>query len=309
MERPWTGIGEIVCLLEPGAAEPTFFKSGLRFVWGRLEDPIAMDAATAGCDFVLHAAGLLHVRRTADWYRVNTEGTRVLLEAALRTGSLRRFVLISSNAAAGPAERPGELLREEMVEKPLSHYGHSKLLAERIVLAKKEAAEVVVLRPCMFYGPPVPPRHVEVYRRILSGRMPLVGEGRYDRSLTYIGHLVDACRLALVHPRAPGEVFYVADRSPCTTHEVVEAMAEALGVEARYYRLPALVARFAFAVDQIAASAGVYIQPIHLLGEADWNVGVSVDKAVALLGYDPKISLREGMRTAVDWCRARRLLD
>lgn len=309
MARPWERLEEIVCLIEPGSAEPGFVSSGLRVIRGRLEDPVALEAAVAGCDAVLHAAGLVHVRRTSDWYRVNTEGTRALLKAALRAGSLRRFVLVSSNAAAGRAERAGVLLREDMLEQPLSHYGRSKLLAERIVLAEKTAAEVVVLRPCMFYGPPVPPRHVEVYRRIVSGRMPLVGEGRYDRSVTYIGHLVDACRLALVHPRAPGEVFYVADRSPCTTRDVVDAMAEALGVEARFLSLPALAARVAFAVDRIAASAGVYLQPIHLLGEADWNVGVSVDKAVALLGYDPKTNLREGMRIAVDWCRTRGLLN
>ena len=62
---------------------------------------------------------------------------------------------------------------------------------------------------------------------IRERKMPLVGDGRYDRSVTYIGHLVEACRLALLHPRAPGEVFYIADREPCTTREVVEAMAEA----------------------------------------------------------------------------------
>lgn len=310
LARPAEGLREIVCLSEPGApaTAPSGSRIPVRVVRGTLGDAAALAAAVAGCDTVLHAAGILHVRRTADWYRVNTEGTRALLAAALRTGGLRRFVLVSSNAAAGRAERAGLLLREDMAPRPLSHYGRSKLLAEEIVLRERAAAEVVVLRPCMFYGPPVPARHVEVYRRIQSGRMPLVGGGRYDRSVTYIGNLVDACRLALEHPRAAGEVFYVADRHPCTTREVVAAMAAALGVEPRYLPLPAAVARLAYALDRLTAAAELYVQPLHLLGEADWHVGVSVDKAVGLLGYDPKVSLREGMAAAVDWCRAQGLL-
>lgn len=310
LARPPVGLREIVCLSEPRAAERPLSPGAIpvRVVRGTLDDQRAVETAIAGCDAVIHAAGLVHVRRTADWYRVNTEGTRALLAAALRTGCLRRFVLVSSNAAAGRAERPGVLLREDMPARPLSHYGRSKLLAEEIVLRERASAEVVVLRPCMFYGPPVPMRHVEIYRRIRSGRMPLVGGGRYDRSVTYIGNLVDACRLTLWHPRAAGEVFYIADRNPCTTKEVVEAMAAALGVEPRYLHLPAAAARLAYAFDRLSAAAGVYVQPLHLLGEADWHVGVSVEKAAALLGYNPRIGLREGMAVAVDWCRQQGLL-
>ena len=298
-----------MCEAEAGFRPPPEAKPVIRVVRGTLGDARAVAAAVEGCDVILHAAGILHVRRTADWYRVNTEGTRALWAAALRTGGLRRFVLVSSNAAAGRAERAGQLLREDLPARPLSHYGRSKLLAEELLLRERAAAVVVVLRPCMFYGPPVPARHVEVYRRILSGRMPLVGGGAYDRSVTHIENLVAACRLALMHPRAAGEVFYVADRSPCTTRAVVEAMAAALGVEPRYLHLPAAVARLAYALDRLSAAAGLYVQPLHLLGEADWHVGVSVDKAVALLGYDPKVSLRDGMRAAVTWCRAQGMLE
>ncbi len=311
LARPPEGLREVVCLSEPGAelALPARPAIPVRVIRGTLDDGRALAAAVAGCAGVLHAAGVLHVRRTSDWYRVNTEGTRGLLAAALRTGGLRRFVLVSSNAAAGRAPRAGILLREDMVARPLSHYGRSKRLAEEIVLRERAAAEIVVLRPCMFYGPPVPPRHVEVYRRIQSGRMPLVGGGNFDRSVTHIGNLVDACRLALWHPRAAGEIFHIADRHPCTTLAVVQAMAAALEVKPRFLHLPPAVARCAHALDRLLAAAEVYVQPLHLLGEADWHVGVSVEKAVSLLGYDPKVDLRDGMRSAVEWCRARGLLD
>jgi nucleoside-diphosphate-sugar epimerase len=161
----------------------------------------------------------------------------------------------------------------------------------------------------MFYGPPVPGRHVDVYRRIVKGRMPLVGGGGYARSLLYIDNLIQAARLALVKPSAAGKVYYVADREPYTTRKVVEAMAHALGVEPRFVPLPAFAADIAYHTDNLLSMFGVYHQTVHLVGEANWNVGVSIEKARADLGYDPAVSIDEGMRRAVAWCRERGLLS
>ena len=100
-------------------------------------------------------------------------------------------------------------------------------------------------------------------------------------------------------------VYYVADRTPYTTRKVVEAMADALGVKPRFLPLPAFVADLAYKTDQVLSTMGVYAQTVHLVGEANWNVGVSIDKARAELTYAPAVAIEEGMRRAVEWCRAR----
>jgi nucleoside-diphosphate-sugar epimerase len=253
---------------------------------------------------VLHAAAIIHVRHIRDYYAVNTVGTRVLAAAAERAGA-KRLVYISSNAAAGKARDPDHALREADDGLPLSHYGRSKYLAEKWLFETPGPMERVVLRPCMFYGPPVPPRHVEVYRRVVAGRMPLVGGGGYARSLVYIDNLVQCVSLALTQRAAAGQVYYVADRTPYTTRKVVEAMADALGVKPRFLPLPAFVADLAYKTDQVLSTMGVYAQTVHLVGEANWNVGVSIDKARAELTYAPAVAIEEGMRRAVEWCRAR----
>lgn len=300
-------LEEVRSLVMPGSRPPDIQSTNVRFtaVEGRLEDEASLAAATKGCDAVLHAAGVLHVRRTSDWYDVNTHGTKRLLNAALTSG-VKRFVLVSTNAAGGKAPHASHLMTEADPSRPLSHYGRSKLLAEEHVLNAK--LEGVVIRPCMFYGPPVPARHVEIYRRILTGRMPIVGSGDYARSLTHIDNLVQGCRLALSHPSAPGEAFYIADDPVYTTRRVTEAMAQALGVTPRYLRLPALSASLAFLLDRLLASLGLYWQNLHLVGEANWHVGVSIAKAKAVLGYAPTETLESGMQGAIDWCRARHLL-
>ncbi len=307
-ETPLPGLRVVRCLVQPGQSLPreqegdaTPFE--VEYVVGDLSDSASLGIAVRNVDSVLHTASLIHVRRTRDWYEINTKGTDRLVREAVEAG-VDRFVLISSNAAAGRSPSPDRLLTETDVPLPLSHYGRSKLLAEQAVHAQQHRLESVVLRPCMFYGPPVPERHVEVYLRVQAGRMPLVGDGEFARSLSYIDHVVQGCRLALAHPAANGQTYFISDRPVYTTKRVVEAMASALGVPARFIRVPRLAGPLAYGVDMALARIGLYWQSVHLAGESDWHVGVSCEKACRELGYTPTVELEEGMKAAVEWCRA-----
>jgi nucleoside-diphosphate-sugar epimerase len=311
---PCEGVGGIRALLHPSRQEsiPQLRKSHPNleeFVCSDLGFPGDLEPALAGIDAVLHSAAIIHVRRTSDWYRVNTAGTEKLATAAKRAGA-RRFVFVSSNAAGGRSESAARLLSENDPDRPLSHYGRSKWLAEQSLLRLHEPGrfEVVILRPSMFYGPPVPARHVDIYRRILTGRMPIVGNGDYARSITYIGHLVQATRLALTHPAASGQKYYIVDRPVYTTRRICEAMARALGVPLRTLRVPAMAGAAAYWLDSRLGDLGLYWQNLHLVGESHWNVGLSCEKATAELGYRPTMELEEGMVRAVEWCRRKGFL-
>lgn len=268
-----------------------------------LASPGELRPLLEGAQTVVHAAGIIHVRKPSDWDRVNTDGT-VALAAAAKAAGVKRFVFLSSNAAGGASASAAEVLTEDVPARPLSRYGLSKLRAEDAVHALHEPGrfEVVSLRPSMFYGPPVPQRHVDVYRRVRNGRMPLVGGGDYRRSVTHVENLVQAVRLAMRKPEAAGQRYYVVDDEIATTRSIVEAMAEALGVAPRYIKLPAFAGSFAYAADRALEAAGVYSAPVHLIGESNWHVAISAEKARRELGYAPARSLREGMREAVEWC-------
>ena len=303
-------LGEIRALVHPAIDAPALAE--MRKRWPLLREVIAYDLASPrpiereleGIAAIIHSGAVIHVRRTADWYRVNTEGTLALARSAKAAG-VRRFVFISSNAAGGASDSFRHMLTEDARAKPRSHYGRSKWLAEQALreLHVSGRFEVVILRPSMFYGPPVPHRHVEIYRRILRGRMPLVGNGEFARSITYIGNLVQACRLALRHPAAAGQTYYIVDARVYTTREIVEEMGRALGAPVRYWKLPRATGLIAYALDRALAALGFYWQPLHLLGESHWHVGISCGKAMRELGYSPDIDLAAGMRRAVQWCR------
>jgi nucleoside-diphosphate-sugar epimerase len=234
----------------------------------------------------------------------------VALADAARRAGVRRFVFVSSNAAGGRCRSADEILDESMPARPASHYGKSKLEAEQALLAfhAPDRFEIVILRPSMFYGPPVPDRHVDIYRRVAAGTMPLVGGGDFRRSATHIDNLVEAVRLALVKPEASGQIYYVVDRNIYTTRRITESMAQALGVSPRFVRLPRLVGPIAAFLDELFDRISVYSAPMHLLGESHWHVAISSEKAARELGYSGAAQLQQGMDAAVAWCRERGLL-
>jgi nucleoside-diphosphate-sugar epimerase len=281
-------------------------------VSGDMLDVPSLKAACEKLDggLVMHAAAVIHPRNTGEWYAVNRDGTLALARAAKDAG-VKRFVYVSSNAAQGRSSAKDIILTEDMPNDPRSHYGRSKCQAEQGLRKLHEPGrfEVVIARPCMFYGPPVPARHVDIFKRIQRGRLPLVGGGDFARSLTYIDDLVAGICLCLTHPKASGEAFNICDAKPYTTLQVCDAMAAALGVPARYMPLPSLSATVAYGVDCTLAALGFYSMNFHLLGEANWNVGCSSRKATELLGFTPTVDVFEGYRRAVAWCKERKLLD
>jgi nucleoside-diphosphate-sugar epimerase len=306
---PPVGLRGVRCLVHPDhdiTAESFRTRTGLDvdLVRGDLTSDASVRDAVRGVDAVVHAAGLIHVRRIRDYYDVNTEGTRRLAVAAANAG-VRRFVLISTNAVGGRSS--GKLIDEDAGASALNHYARSKWLAEE-ALFRVPSMHRIVLRPSMFYGPPVPPRHVDVFRRVKHGRMPLIGGGGQARSATHIDHLVQATRLALVHTANDGRAYYIADRRVYTTKAIVEAMARALRVTPRWIRLPSFAASLAYVADDQLSRVGLYWQTLHLVGEANWHVGLSIERAERELGYDPPYDLDHGYRASVEWCEQRGLL-
>ncbi len=308
-EEPIPAVSDIRALVNRAVPIDTSLRSAYPAVTSWLPFDLDQAADFAGLfdggGTVIHAAGVIHVKSPAEWDRINTAGTIALATAAKRAG-VKRFVFVSSNAAGGACSSAIDVLTEDMPPRPLSRYGASKLAAERGLFALQEPGtfDIVVLRPSMFYGPPVPARHIEVYRRILHGSMPLIGSGDYRRSVTHIANLVQAVRLAAVRPEAAGQTYYVVDREIHTTRSIVDAMAEALGVRPRYIRLPAFTSTVAYGADRMLESMGRYVAPVHLVGEATWHVAISSAKAERELGYAPTGTLHDGMREAVAWCRS-----
>lgn len=179
----------------------------LRTVLVDLGDPASLDAFLAGCHAVIHCAGEV-MADEATYERVNVAGTRLMLEAAARTGTVQSFVFISSLAAGGPGTL-AEPRDESMPDQPLTGYGRSKRTAEGLLFGGAWPFRTVSLRPPALYGP----RDREfrpLLRAAARGWTFRAGNRLQGLSLVHGQDAATAAIALLVAPAAAG-VYYLDD--------------------------------------------------------------------------------------------------
>jgi len=279
-------------------------------VIGDITDPASLTALFdrgSGTIDVIHSAGVIHPRRVADFFDVNTLGTSNVVEAA-RSASVRRFVHVSSNSPFGTNSHPGDTFRQIEPYQPYYGYGRSKMEAELAVLdAVEDGLNAVIVRPPWFYGPHQPPRQTTFFQMVRRGRFPVMGRGDQARSMGYVGNLVQGVIRAELVATPPGIGWWIADERPYTMAEIVDTVGRALADEGldvtpNRLRAPNIVGDLAELADSAIQRAGRYNQQIHVLGEMNKNIACDIEAARRDLGYDPAVALYEGMRTSIRWC-------
>src|SRR2546423_1417673 len=135
VDRLLEGGRTVRCLVRSSSNLRYLKDPRLQFAYGGLDDATDWDAALSGVDTIYHVAGLTFARRARDYFEVNQRGTERLLAAALKhREQIKKFVLVSSLAAIGPA-RDGTPVDEDARPAPITPYGQSKLMAEEAVRA------------------------------------------------------------------------------------------------------------------------------------------------------------------------------
>ena len=300
------GRGDTVtCLVRrPALAAELGWTDDVRLVRGGLDDAAALREAAAGADVVYHVAGKIAAKNAADFMATNRDGTANVLEAAADAGA-KRFVLVSSLAAAGPTI-PGHPIDETRPPAPVTDYGRSKLAAE--VLVRAAAIPWTIVRPPVVYGE-WDRGTVKIFQLAKRGVAPVFGDGSQELSVIHAEDLARSLVAAGTTPAAAGRVYFAAHVTTTTSRGLVLAAGRALGDGRRRVRVipvPPLVARgVLWTVGALA----------HLAGRATL---LSADKANEFLapawtcrsdaltrdtGWRAEIGLDAGLRRAADWYR------
>lgn len=259
-----------------------------------------MEAACAGSDVVVHAAGLTRSAEAAAFTRVNVDGTRMVVEAANHAGA--RLIYISSQAAVG-ASAPGAESAEDDPPRPVNPYGHSKLEAERVVSALSRTAWTT-LRPASIYGPR-DRQFLPLFREAARGRFWLAGAGM-SLTLLHVRDVAQAVVLAAEPAPSHGRLFMIGHPQPASASDVLHAIADAVGRPYRPIVIPRAVLRAAALAGEISWRFGhTPLFDRDRLAEFEaGNFVCSVARARAQLGFSAATSLREGMAETWAWYRA-----
>lgn len=283
---------------------------GMGVAVGDLTDPPTLAAACRGIEVVFHiAATYREAAQPGSSYRaINVDGTRHLLEAA-RAAGVRRFVHCSTGGVHGHIERPPA--DEDAPFAPGDVYQRTKLEAERAVadFGRREGLETVIVRPIGIYGPG-DRRFLKMFRGLARGRFPMLGSGRVFYHLTYIDDLVEGFRLCGEQAAAAGRTYLLGGPEYTTLAELVALVAREVGGRPPRVRIPVWPVWLAGALCELAC-VPLGVEPPLYRRRVDFyrkSRAFDISRARRELGYNPAVSLPEGIRRTADWYRAQGLL-
>jgi UDP-glucose 4-epimerase len=263
---------------------------GMEFLEGDLADAAVCAEACAGVEIVFHEAALASVPRSVeDPVATNVacvDATLNLLVAARATG-VRRVIYAGSSAAYGDAATLPK--HEGMLPDPISPYAVAKLAGEHYLrsFTRVYGLETVVLRYFNVFGPYQDPMShysgvLAIFcRRMLAGEpVTIHGDGEQSRDFTYIENVVHGNLLAAAVPaeKVSGRTMNLATGSRATLNQTFAILRELTG----YTGEPSYSTSRAGDIRDSLADIGV---------------------ARKLLGYEPKVDFREGLRRTVEWYR------
>ena len=261
--------------------------------------------AVEGCELVINTAANVSPRSAGEgFWEANVVGVRNVIDAAI-AGGARRFVQLSSIVVFGNEFPDG--VDERYPVRPLGvPYVDTKIAGEQVTLAAHAAGEIdcTVVRPGDVYGPRARTWVVLPIELIKSGRFMLPAGGRGLISPVYVDNLVDGIELAGSSASAVGQVITIADGTTVPTAEFFELHHRLLRRRGPRTLPTALARAIAASIDRgsrlARADNEVNAYVVDYLARTS---GYSNEKARSLLGYEPKVSLEEGLRRTGEWIR------
>jgi UDP-glucose 4-epimerase len=210
----------------------------MEIVRGNVLEPASLEAAADGADAVVHAASSTLGRDEESIRHVNVDGTYNLVDALRRRRSRPRLVYVSSITAGGfgTSQHP---LREDMIARPATTWGRTRLEAEEVVREHASTLGATILRFPTLYGPRdrfLPP----LYRLIAFGVTVLPDDGSMELSILHVEDAARAAQTALSAGELEGGTYYVADDRPVPFKRFCGVIQAALG---RSVSMPLKVSR------------------------------------------------------------------
>jgi len=252
-----------------------------------IADADGLAALPGTFDVIVHLAAKAGVRPSiADplaYQRANVAGTQAMLEFA-RARGIGQFVFASSSSVYGVNPRV-PWSEDDHVLQPISPYASTKVSGELLghVYSKLFGMRFVALRFFTVYGPRQRPDlaiHAFARRLLRGDTIPMFGDGSTSRDYTFVDDVIAGVRAAMAYTGSPYEVINLGNNRTVGLSEMIAVLERTLGVTARIERQPE--------------------QP----GDVP-HTWARIDKARALLGYDPRTSFDEGVRVFCDWLRSR----
>lgn len=295
---------EVYCLLrQKKTANDWLAGLAIHPMEGDILEPASLQAAVKGIDYVFHLAGLTKALNREQFYEVNVQGTVNLLDAVRdRDSTIKRFVLVSSLAAAGPSP-DGKPVTETDPARPISDYGKSKLQAEQTAEAFASDVPISIVRPPAVFGPR--DRDVFTFFKFAhQGWWPTMSGGPRYASLVYVKDLARGMIAIAKASSAVGQIYYLCNDDFCSWNEVAELLSDIFAQPLRRITVPISLAFLAAAASDFTGK--ILQKPLVMnldkfreLKATHWICDNS--KAKRECGFHAQYDLLEALAETAEW--------
>ncbi|QST02102.1 NAD(P)-dependent oxidoreductase (plasmid) [Pontibacillus sp. ALD_SL1] len=277
---------------------------GVFFLEGNLEDRAYVRKCCKGQDVVFHCGA-----KSSPWgsyesfYKANVKGTEHVIEGCREHG-VKRLVHVSSPSICFRYDERKHVREEDRLPlKKANDYAETKAIAEsKIEEAYRNGLPVITIRPRAIFGPgdtTILPRLIRLNE---SRFIPLVRKGRAELDLTYIDNVVDALILCMnADESLCGNVYHITNGERVVLKEVLQELFLKLGTPFRKKNVPY---QFLYLAGWMCEKGYTKKEPpltrytVSVLGNTQT---LSIEKAKRELGYEPRVSVREGVDRFVEW--------
>ena len=296
---------EVSCLVRPSSDRRWLADLPVEFCIGSLLEIETFLESLRKSEYVIHVAGVTTANNVKQYYAGNVQPTESLLRAIeVHHPTIQRFLLVSSQAAAGPS--PSAIpIDENHPRQPITDYGISKVQSEKLAQSYMTKIPVTIVRPPAVYGP----RDDGVYnffRLIKYGINPMIGHTDQLINLVYVEDLARGIVQAAFSPQAVGRTYFLCDETSYRWSEVARLTAQIMNKKYITIKLPyTLIYILSFFLEKIAAFSGVTTilnrQKMNELKRPFWVI--SPQRAQSDFNYRTSVQLAEGIERTVRWYR------
>ncbi len=258
-------------------------------------------------DYVIHTGALSSAwGRYEDFHKANVEATVYIAELCIEH-DVKRMVYISSPSIY-TAKRDRLNIKEEDFDpsNKLNFYIKTKLLSEKELHALEEKGlNLTILRPRGLIGPGDPSLMPRLMRANGKIGIPLIRKGKITVDITCVQNVAYACYLAMSTPEAKGMTFNITNGEPSEFGKLLELFCEEAGETAKFLNLPfGLLYAAAAVMEFFYTILPTNKEPMltrYTVCTLSFSQSLDISKAKSILGYSPKITLKEGIREYGKW--------
>lgn len=294
---------KVTCLVRPTSRTDFLRKLSVNLAVYDPYDQKSLEGAVRDQDYIFHLAGRIRPASRVIYDKANHQLTRDLVEACCsQNPGIRRFVHVSSIAAAGPS-LPGQYSVESLEPSPNSEYGRTKLKGERAVQDVWDTLPATIVRPPNVYGPRQ--QETELLIKLIRKRIvPILKERGETTSLIYVRDLVQGILQAAFSPKTQKQIYYLTDGKGYSWRKLILTIKKhVLGNSLFFPLYEEVIFAGALLVDAVLATGLVKIY----FGRKVWRAMVqtpwlfSTSKAEKDFGFHTSYTLEEGVKETVNY--------